>query len=85
MAGYALWADQYSYHFHEINEPCVKGISRKICCGYFDDILIYSKFHDEHLVHLRRVLEAFRRESLYANMDKCVFCLDHVVFIGSTG
>ena len=49
---------------------------------YFDDILIYSKFHDEHLVHLRRVLEALRCESLYANMDKCVFCMDHVVFLG---
>ena len=49
---------------------------------YFDDILIYNKFHDEHLVHLRRVLKALRRESLYANMDKCVFCLDHVVFLG---
>ena len=32
-------------------------------------------------MHLRRVLEALRRESLYANMDKCVFCLDHVVFL----
>ena len=49
---------------------------------YFDDILIYSKFHDEHLVHLRQVLEALRHESLYANMDKFLFCVDHVVFLG---
>ena len=49
---------------------------------YFDDILIYRKFHDEHLVHLRQVLETPRRESLYANMDKCVFCMDHLVFLG---
>ena len=54
----------------------------KFVVVYFDDILIYRKFHDEHLVHLRRVLEALRRESLYANMDKCVFCMDHVVFLG---
>ena len=44
--------------------------------------MIYNKFHDEHLVHLRRVLEALRCESLYDNMDKCVFCMDHVVFLG---
>jgi len=49
---------------------------------YFDDILIYSKFYDEHLVHLRKVLEALRHESLYANMGKCVFYLDHVLFLG---
>ena len=54
----------------------------KFVVVYFDDILIYSKFHDEHLVYLRRVLEALRRESLYANMDNCVFYMDHVVFLG---
>ena len=54
----------------------------KFVVVYFDDILIYNKFHDEHLVHLRRVLEALRREILYANMDKCVFCMNHVVFLG---
>jgi len=54
----------------------------KFVVFYFDDILIYSKFHNEHLVHLRRVLEALRHGSMYANMDKCVFCLDNVVFLG---
>ena len=49
---------------------------------YFGNILIYNKFHDEHLMHLRQVLEALRRESLYANMDKCVLRMDHVVFLG---
>ena len=33
-------------------------------------------------MHLRQVLEALRHESLYANMDKCMFCMDHVVFLG---
>ena len=33
-------------------------------------------------MHLRKVLDALRHESLYANIDKCVFCLDHVVFLG---
>ena len=54
----------------------------KFVVVYFGNILIYNKFHDEHLVHLRQVLEALRSESLYANMDKCAFCMDHVVFLG---
>ena len=49
---------------------------------YFDDILIYSMSQDYHLHHLRSVLETLRKASLYANMEKCVFGVDHVIFLG---
>jgi len=29
-----------------------------------------------------RIASFLRHETLYANMDKCVFCMDHVVFLG---
>ena len=31
---------------------------------------------------MRFVLEVLKYEKLYANMEKCVLCLDHVVFLG---
>ncbi|XP_031398469.1 uncharacterized protein LOC116209044 [Punica granatum] len=37
---------------------------------------------DDHVEHLRSVLESLRREKLYANLKKCSFCLDRVVFLG---
>jgi hypothetical protein len=49
---------------------------------YFDDILIYSKNLDDHCIHLRAVLQVLRYENLYANLEKCVFCTDHVIFLG---
>ncbi|KAH9769141.1 Endonuclease [Citrus sinensis] len=49
---------------------------------YFDDILIYSKDLDEHIEHLQSVLTVLRKEKLYANLKKCSFCTNQIVFLG---
>ena len=54
----------------------------RFCVVYFDDILIYSKNLDEHILHLKSVLEVLRKETLYANLKKCDFCTNKVVFLG---
>ena len=47
---------------------------------YFDDILVFSKSLKEHVTHLRTVLQTLRKEQLYANMEKCLFGVDKLVF-----
>ena len=49
---------------------------------YFDDILIYSKNLDDHLIHLKTVLDVLRKERLFANLKKCTFCTNKLVFFG---
>ncbi|KAF8088704.1 hypothetical protein N665_0532s0064 [Sinapis alba] len=49
---------------------------------YFDDILVYSKSLEEHIDHLRSVLDVLRKEQLFANLKKCTFCTDNLVFLG---
>jgi len=49
---------------------------------YFDDILVYSKSLEEHVEHLKMVFEVLRKEKLYANIKKCTFRTDNLVFLG---
>jgi len=58
------------------------AIIGKFIVVYFDDILIYSLTVEEHKEHVRKVLETLRKEKLYANMEKCVFAIDHIDFLG---
>ena len=54
----------------------------KFVVVYFDDILVYNRSLDEHVEHLRCVLTVLRNEKLYANFQKCTFCMEKVVFLG---
>ncbi|GBG78000.1 hypothetical protein CBR_g25933 [Chara braunii] len=49
---------------------------------YLDDILVYSRTLEEHLDHLRRVLETLRRAKFKANRDKCEFVHQELKYLG---
>lgn len=45
----------------------------KFVVVFIDDILIYSKDKEEHVSHLRIILETLRKEKLYRKLNKCEF------------
>ncbi|WMV55056.1 hypothetical protein MTR67_048441 [Solanum verrucosum] len=47
-----------------------------------DDILVYSKTEEDHIQHLRIVLQRLKEEKLYAKFSKYEFWLDSVAFLG---
>jgi hypothetical protein len=63
-----------------INEV-LRAFIGKFVVVYFDDILICSKSIDEHIDHLRAVLNALRDAHLFGNLEKCTFCMNRVSFV----
>jgi len=54
----------------------------KFCSAYLDDIIIYSKTREEHVQHLRLVLEQLRKAGLFAKISKCEFFVQETKFLG---
>ncbi|TYK16437.1 putative gag-pol polyprotein [Cucumis melo var. makuwa] len=49
---------------------------------YFDDILVYSNNHEDHLQHLRKLFQVLTKTELYINPKKCTFLTKEIVFLG---
>ncbi|GJY64718.1 putative reverse transcriptase domain-containing protein [Tanacetum coccineum] len=64
-----------------MNRVC-KPYLDKFIIVFINDILVYSKYKDEHEVHLRLVLELLKKEELYVKFSKCEFWLQEVQFLG---
>ncbi|GMH05046.1 hypothetical protein Nepgr_006886 [Nepenthes gracilis] len=54
----------------------------KFVIVFINDILVYSKSHEEHEVHLRTTLQILREHQLFAKLKKCEFWLEEVGFLG---
>jgi hypothetical protein len=51
---------------------------------YLDDVCVFSRTLEEHMEHMRLVLQRFKEEGLKLRLNKCFFSLQHVKYLGYT-
>lgn len=49
---------------------------------YIDDLIVFSASWEEHVVHVRRVLQMMRDANLKAKITKCHFGMKEVTYLG---
>ena len=68
--------------FQRVMNLILKDFIDEFCVVYIDDILVYSKDRDEHLEHLRKILNKLREYGLILNVKKSRFFKAEVNYLG---
>ena len=70
--------------FQRLMSQLFSGKAWEFVFVYLDDLLIVSKSVDEHLEHLRKVLDRLMKVGLKLKPTKCVFARERVDYLGHT-
>jgi len=69
-------------YFMDLMNRVFHAFLDKFVVVFVDDILVYSKTKEEHVDHLRTVLQTLADHQLYAKLKKCDFWMEKVHFLG---
>lgn len=58
-----------------------RGLS-KFCVNYLDDILIFSRTFEEHILHIQQLISAIFEEGFRLNFKKCNFAKSTIQYLG---
>lgn len=77
--------------FGVVNDPAtfqgyINSVLRKylylFCITYLDDILIYLEDIKSHTYNVKKVLKRLLKYRLFVKLDKCVFGVSEISFLG---
>ncbi len=68
--------------FQALVNDVLRDMLNQLIYVYLDDILIFSHSLQEHVQHVRRVLQRLLENGLYVKAEKCVFHAQSVPFLG---
>ena len=68
--------------FQQLMESCLGYYHLKYCIIYLDNIIIFSKTPEDHIVRLRKVFEKLNEAGLRFKPSKCEFFKDRLEYLG---
>lgn len=60
----------------------LKPVLRKCALVFFDDILIYNKTFEDHVLHLHTVLQLLLTDNWKVKLSKCEFSQNKIAYLG---
>jgi len=68
--------------FQRALDIILSGVRWRICLVYIDDVIVFSKNHEEHIEHLDEVLTLLQEAGIKLKLKKCFFFRDEVEYLG---
>ena len=68
-------------YFQLLIDKVLTGCS-EFAMGYLDDIIIFSRSEEEHLVHLEKIFRRLQEFGLKMKREKCAFFKKHIQYLG---
>jgi len=68
--------------FQAYMNQALAGLIDITCIVYLDDILVFSDNEEDHIRHVKEVLDRLREFKLYVKLDKCEWHTDRTEYLG---
>ena len=68
--------------FQRFMEGCLGDLRVQVCIPYLDDVIVFSKTFEEHVGHVRQVLQRLQRHGVKLKPSKCKLFHREVSFLG---
>ena len=68
--------------FQRAMDSILRNFKWQSALVYIDDIIIFSKTYDQHLLDVQAVLECIEQASFFLRPEKCHFCVPEILYLG---